>query len=492
MTELNEFNHQPTPDDNSAHLLSHQAKQASTDGHLEMAAHLYMAAFDAGFEEGEPSQTALKSIREAWNLACSTEDRTLAEHVFQKMEPYLSPVEAGECGKKLRDLAFSHLETLGLDRAQLEEFAEAMESGFSAGPEPTAIFEGSGFMGAAFPLPGALGSSGDEEEGLVVSEAGGAASGGVLSSVPATGSERLTLSKLVGYREAKENVISLGVGRTSSEDYRELIEELNKRHGVSNPPAMDALLIRADAREDALRFAQAVAGESGRPLVRMRMDDGPQGLSVLSLTIQGSAAANPSKLTSVLERGGVLLLEDLDLWEPPYEEPFEDFGGFIRASVGRGARDVMDLIRRAVEHPSVTVIATVSRENSIDAFFIDLVTPFTVVEIDLPTAAERDDIWAEIAREHPSIRNVDRADLVRFTNNMPRYDIYMAATEAVEEAYREAVALGQYVPVSAANVFEKIAAYQPLESEEYQALEQAVVESFREDLVMLEDIFGDE
>ena len=40
----------------------------------------------------------------------------------------------------------------------------------------------------------------------------------------------------------------------------------------------------------------------------------------------------------------------------------------------------------------------------------------------------------------------------------------------------------RYVPVTIDNLFEKLAAYQPLESTEYRALEDAVVEDFRRGL----------
>ena len=39
---------------------------------------------------------------------------------------------------------------------------------------------------------------------------------------------------------------------------------------------------------------------------------------------------------------------------------------------------------------------------------------------------ERVDIWMEIAREHPSLRGVNRVDLVRLSSGMPRYDIYLS------------------------------------------------------------------
>lgn len=484
MTELNDSLPQPSYESDSARLFLKQAQEAQTKGNPQMAAHLYMAAFDAGVEEGEPSQEALRSIREAWSLACSAKDRSLAEHVFQKMEPYLSPVEAGECGKQLQDLAFAHLEKLGLDREQLEDFARALEDGFDEMPYSANLFGGPGYMGAAFTLP-----SSDKGDAAAAECAG--ASDDTAAEEIVDLSEHLGISTLVGYDEAVQAVRSFGIGRQGTAEYEQLVKLLNERHGFTRAPAMDSLVIRAEAREDASRFAQAVADEVGVPQVRMRLEENLQGYSVLSVAIHGAAKTHYSKLGSVLEKGGVLLLEDLDLWEPPSAESFDDLGGIIRASAGRGAREAMALVRRAVEHPSVLVVATSSIEGSMDAFFADLLTPFTVLDISLPTEAERADIWGEIARDHPSIRAIDRGLLVRLSNGMPRYDIYMAAREAMEEAYRAGMAEGCYVPISEANLLDKLAAYQPLGSEEYRELEDSVVAQFREALTHLEDLLED-
>ena len=47
--------------------------------------------------------------------------------------------------------------------------------------------------------------------------------------------------------------------------------------------------------------------------------------------------------------------------------------------------------------------------------------PVSAVDIDYPTEKERADIWMEIAREHPSVRGVDRDQLVRFSQGMPAF-----------------------------------------------------------------------
>ena len=126
-----------------------------------------------------------------------------------------------------------------------------------------------------------------------------------------------------------------------------------------------------------------------------------------------------------------------------------------------------------------------------DPFFYELLEPITIIDIGLPNEEERSSVWADIARQHPSVRDIDRGDLLRYSEGLSRYDMYMAAREAVEDAYKLGLVQRSYVPVTPQNIFDKLAACQPLDSEQYRALEQAVVDEFRNDLDHLEDLLGD-
>ncbi len=81
---------------------------------------------------------------------------------------------------------------------------------------------------------------------------------------------------------------------------------------------------------------------------------------------------------------------------------------------------------------------------------------------------------------------------MRYSANMPRYDMYMAAREAVEEAYKLGLVTRKYQPVTRDNIFDKLAAYQPLDSREYHELEEAVVRDFRRDLSHIDDLLRGE
>ena len=118
-----------------------------------------------------------------------------------------------------------------------------------------------------------------------------------------------------------------------------------------------------------------------------------------------------------------------------------------------------------------------------------MLEPMTVVEIGFPNDKERIDIWTEIARNHPSMRAINRQKLMAFSEGLPRYDIYIAAREAIEEAYKTGLVQRRYVPVTPYNIYEKLSACHPLDSETYHAIEDEIMRSFHEELEQLEDYF---
>ena len=68
----------------------------------------------------------------------------------------------------------------------------------------------------------------------------------------------------------------------------------------------------------------------------------------------------------------------------------------------------------------------------------------------------------------------------------------MAAHDAIDDAYKASLSTHQYIPVTADNIFDKLAAYQPLDSEEYKALEDAVIDDFQKDIASIEDFLNRE
>ena len=524
-------------DNSSAADYLHRAALACAAGDAVLGMHLYLAAFEKGARNAyAPDDEAVDGLRQAWALACKLKERSLAEYIFEKLEPFLASDEVAACAEQLQRLALDKLEEFGLTREDLEDMTDMISQDFLGIDAPrlmkvehVTLPRSKGVMAPA-PKPeepvraDAEGASADDKGDESADEAKDAASwrreaGGskgdqkgdepvehasalarvARSDEDAVGEdadahaivsalERISYADIVGYNETVALMRDFGLGMQDDPQFKSLVELLNARHGLDRMPAADAIMFRSPAREDANRFMVATLGELDMPAIRMRMEENLQGMPVLCVMAQADNQPRLNAARNAFEGPGVLMLEDLDLWASPMSDVGDEFGGFMFSSLSRGAREAMGLIRSAVENPDVFVLVTAAEAGEIDPFFYDLLEPLSIVDIDYPTPEERVDIWMEIAREHPSLRGVNRVDLVRYSAGMPRYDIYMAAREAIEEAYKASLVARRYLPVTADNLFDKLAAYQPLDSEEYRALEDAVVKDFRRELDHLDDL----
>ncbi len=631
-----------------------RAMAACAEGDAMLGMHLYLAAFEEDISTGslKPSESTILGLKKAWALACTQKERSLAEYIFEKMEPYLSAEEISICASEMQDLVLDKLEEFGLSRDDLEDMAEMisqdivgmdsilqvehivgdpskLEDVFMADvdpsvdeleatpvdefdvepvdaseliqdveeqtlsiPEPSQSSDASAdensenvgdakdmksaenaedienaagvrdvknaedtenakdakntkgtenakdtedtenkdmvktstcFAGtvktANIPKRGA-GKSNSKKKKTVESSSTSLSPSGMLKSqstpnnkssiklpenpmealtraVGGAGNrmhgsiEQLDYDNLSGYDTVIDTMHEIGIGLRGDESFRKFVKMLNAEHGLDSPPALDTLLFRAPAREDANRFVMATLGELKLPVLRMNMEDNFQGMPVLCVTAQAENMPKLNAMRTAFEGGGVLILEDIDTWGSPLAELGDDTGNFIMMQLSRGAREAVSLIRSAVENPEVYVFATTSTLVDPDPFFLDILDPLSFVDIENPTLEERVDLWEDIVCEHPSLRNIDRGELVRLSANMPRFDIYMAAREAVEDAYKIGLMQRRYCPVTGENIFDKLAAYQPLESREYQELEEAVIRDFQTDLDHLDDLLDE-
>lgn len=584
-----------------------RAVQARGAGDVVLSLHLYLAAYERSLQDSPvPDATVIEGLRQAWNLACESKERSLAEYIFEKIEPYLSAEEVGQYAGRLQRLALEKLEEFGLSREDLEDMTEMLSQDFF-GVDPNSLLmrveqgvPGAGMFGAIqrglvrgrtseseseenpfVELASALEASAAESakaakeaseqdhvateatipevddvsasktvskdassDEVVDAEAGAQKDAKILGSTPARqeekpgnrlGSsandtphktevgplnglipfegtpglfalpnigavnpdksaqqvEKMTYRDLVGYDGTIETMRSFGIGMENDPAFKELVDTLNTRHGLNRIPITDSFLFRSPVREDANQFMLATMGEIGLPAIRMRMEENLQGMPVLCVMASADNQPRLNAARNAIEGRGLLILEDIDLWGAPLSEAgSEESGAFSQVQLSRGAREAMNLIHSAIENPDVFVLMSSSTELDIDDFFLGFLEPLTVVDIEYPTASERADLWANIAKEHPSLKAIDRGALVRYSARMSRFDIYMAAREAVEDAYKTSLMAKKYIPVSAEGLFERIAAYQPLESDEYRQLENAVIDNFREELDHLDDLLG--
>lgn len=557
------------------------AVEACQNGDTVLGMHLYLAAYEkAARSSRSVDPSALQALRCAWDLACALKERSMAEYVFEKLEPHLASEELQAYVEQLQRLALDKLEEFGLTREDIEEMADmisqdfldddapylqvehislprfslggsARSAGFAVLPGGRAPADRSaaGAEGAADGAVGAASAAAPAAPAAPASSAAAPAApvadaafegisdqgkpadsdalvkigddlmvpnvlaappaapaappaappapGETLPDMPSAASDVLealpmTYRDLAGYDRAVASMHALGVGVRDDPQFDDLVAQLNRNHGLDRMPALDSLLFVSPAREDAGRFVQATVGELGLPCVRMMMEENLQGMPVLCVMAPNDGRLHIGRAHGGFGEPAVLVLEDLDLWIAPVsaDERSEGLGGFVAVNLSRGAREAVNLIRAAVEDPDVYVLASAENAADVDPVFSDLLAPLSVVEIERPTADERAAIWEELAREHPSLQNIDRDALVRYSAGMPRFDLYMAAREAVEEAYKSSLISRRYLPVSVQNLFEKLAAYQPLDSREYHELEEQVVKDFRRGFDRIDELLG--
>ena len=134
MFENADANSSPSQNDeygNSAADYLHRAAQACAAGDAVLGMHLYLAAFEKGAHGAyAPDDEAVEGLRQAWALACKLKERSLAEYIFEKLEPYLASDEVAACAEQLQRLALDKLEEFGLTREDLEDMTDMISQDF--------------------------------------------------------------------------------------------------------------------------------------------------------------------------------------------------------------------------------------------------------------------------------------------------------------------------------------------------------------------------
>lgn len=513
------------------------AREAYASGDRVLAMHLYLSAYEEACGKSPlPDMEAVSALKEAWRVASELRERSIAEYIFDKLEAHLSSEEVESCARDLQSMALDKLSELGISRTDLEGMADMISEEIGAtahisGITPIAtsvrVHPGPGPVDALRldashdDAPSHAQQAAVQDEALdspvhsdgaaqpPFSESSSASPASVspdaASSAGTSAGERsgeepprlksaypLLFDDLVGFDAVIDDMRAFGIGVKQDEEYRLLVDTLRERHGIDGLSAAGSIVFRTSSREDASMFMAAVAGELGLPVLRVQMQPGPQGMPVLCVTTAADRPMRmgPNKLS--LDAPSVLILEDYDLWGAPLMEAASAVEGenIMLASMSRAAREAFTLIASAVGNPDIYVLASMSGESSDQGFLYDLMEPMNIVDIYLPDELERRQIWDAIAHDHPSVRELDLSRLTRFSRNLSRFDIVAAGREAVEDAYRQSLKARRYVPVSQSMMFEHVANFQPLESEEYRFLEEAVVTDFKSGLDdLLEDMF---
>lgn len=484
------------------------AREAYDSGDRVLAMHLYLTAYEEACKRGPlPDMEAIGALREAWRAACELKERSMAEYIFDRLESHLSADETADCARKLQDLALDKLSEFGISRTDLEDMADLISEEIGAQAHISGIT----------PIVSTLYSPSDEEESEHADDEEAEQEAPALSRMPASvhiaggtmgvipspqpeasanpgKAERKTrrgmcFDDLVGFDGVIEDTRALGLGIKQDEEYRLLVDTLRAQHGLEKLSAAGSVVFRTSSREDASLFMTALVGELELPAMRVQVQPGPQGMPVLCVTVSADRQPRMNARMS-LSAPGVLVLEDIDLWGAQIIEAASaaEGEGIMFASMARAAREAVTLIGAAVANPDIHVLASMASDSSDQNYLYDMMEPMSIVDIYMPDEVERRLIWERAAKEHPSIRKLDLSQLTRLSRNLSRSDIAFAAREAVEDAYRQSLRARHYVPVTQEMMYEHVASFQPLESDEYRTLEDAIVADFRNQISEIEHL----
>lgn len=285
-----------------------------------------------------------------------------------------------------------------------------------------------------------------------------------------------TYESVVGYGDEIARLRALGVVDDPDPEYIAFVEQMRKQHGLHDEPTGRTLVFCAEAREDADRLMLATANELGNPTVLMRVMENMPGVQALCIV------ATPGVTSEGFDGKGTLVLEGVDQWGVPGA----DMGEAMMSGPAQGALKAVQMIRMSVANPQVTVFASASAPLDPGFFITRLLGDADTFEVPAPSAEERDEIWDHLMRKHVSMSALDRYELVELSRGLPRCDIFAAAHEAVVQAFRASLEKRVYVPVTRGNLLDKVAAYQPVDSEEYRRIEDGAVEDLRAELERIE------
>ena len=287
-----------------------------------------------------------------------------------------------------------------------------------------------------------------------------------------------TFDTLVGFGEEIERLRLMGLlDNAEDSEFVSFVEQMKLQHGLFDEPTGEAILFKSVVREDADRLMIATANELGHPTVRMRVASPHPGVQAICIM------ATPGVTEKGFEDWGTLVLEGVDSWGTP--EAFDlgvAYDEMAIANAANGAMKAVSLLRKAASNPKVTILASASGDIDPHSLIGAWIGPMKVFGVPAPSEAERDEIWDHLMSKHVSMSAMDRVELVRLSEGMPRCDIFAAAREAVSQAYRQSIDQRTYVPVDRGNLLNKIAAYQPLDSEEYRWIEESAVDDFRDEI----------
>lgn len=293
-----------------------------------------------------------------------------------------------------------------------------------------------------------------------------------------------TVGKLVGFDSLIDDLHSCGVNPAGSVSSA-FIKRLQSFHGMKRAPLCEPLMLEINDPFEADLLVNALVHEIDKPTLRISSQFMPEGFQALALSSDTFSRLQVRSMLVTSSFSGCLVLENVDQWDAnPSDmlarDPRE------RHAWESAFRDVLNLIVGAMHNDQTSVILTAENIAGIDPELLELVQPFEVLHIDMPSSSERHAIWEYLQSKHHSLRHLDCALLTRLTKGLSRGALYLSTDVALREAYDLSLRTQKIHAVSLLNILEKLSFCFEDGCPEQLAMRSVIMREFSNDISSVE------
>lgn len=293
-----------------------------------------------------------------------------------------------------------------------------------------------------------------------------------------------TVGKLVGFDSLIDDLHSCGVNPAGSVSSA-FIKRLQSFHGMKRAPLCEPLMLEINDPFEADLLVNALVHEIDKPTLRISSQFMPEGFQALALSSDTFSRLQVRSMLVTSSFSGCLVLENVDQWDAnPSDmlarDPRE------RHAWESAFRDVLNLIVGAMHNDQTSVILTAENIAGIDPELLELVQPFEVLHIDMPSSSERCAIWEYLQSKHHSLRHLDCALLTRLTKGLSRGALYLSTDVALREAYDLSLRTQKIHAVSLLNILEKLSFCFEDGCPEQLAMRSVIMREFSNDISSVE------
>jgi hypothetical protein len=520
------------------------ADEAVRSGHDTLAIHLYMAAFELALDFlPSPSKRAVDGLRKAWLLACKEGDRSLAESIFQDLEPFSTKEEVNHQVHELQKMAAKQLKEEGVDLSDFSAVAKLLKGELPAGLldklarfgiDPTQE-PSQNNRDNERPKPDATGNTRPADTGL--SDTTGFTDNGATANTNASANgkaankpiirrsisrdgntqiqtleftlpafqheektkDRFNYKDLTGYGSALDQMQKYGFNNAGDSKYMEFVQEAASYHGVQGPVLEHPFLFSGSSRDDVNNFAWATCGEIGWPTIRIVGEVDGSGFGAIKEYSPTMRTPWGFFQMAQMPSPSILFIQNLDLLQRIFDGdlqlPDNEVHKYTPAFSPEQNLDPEDLeemrdefclhIKMLRTQAQMFVVGTALDVGILKQPLLDLIDDFREVKVQQPSRAERQEILNHFAEAHPAYKSIDLGRLAFLTDGIGRANLIKACHEASEEAYQTSLDRKCYLQLGINDVIMHTMNYMDKNSAAYKQISDRLSEQFASDLDQL-------